>query len=241
MQTQSAETEQRLASPPLPDKAAIRKGLMEAGIPESRIEISQVGCMGYAFDVGPVSLTPLAVVGVKEHADVEKAVRYAYEHRIPINARGAGSGLPGQSVGAGIVLDMRSLDKMEILEDHPDGGKIIFRPARRHLHPAEQLPEKTVRVPGLLPGLHRHGDRRRDDRQQRLRCKLLQIGHNPAPGSGSARCSVRRHQPMDLGDQIRPSSPGTGFWSSSARMQQRLYTIIPWCRKTLRATMCWIS
>ncbi len=126
MQTKSAEAEQNLPPRRSLDKEAIRKGLMETGIPESRIEISQVGCMGYAFDVGPVSLTPLAVVGVKDHADVEKAVRYAYEHHIPINARGAGSGLPGQSVGSGIVLDMRFLDKMEIRTDHPDGGKIVF-------------------------------------------------------------------------------------------------------------------
>jgi FAD/FMN-containing dehydrogenase len=129
MQTKSTEIEQNPLSHHPPDKETIRKGLMEAGIPESRIEISQVGCMGYAFDVGPVSLTPIAVVGVKDHADVEKAVRYAYEHHIPINARGAGSGLPGQSVGAGIVLDMRSLDKMEVLEDHPDGGRVIFAQA----------------------------------------------------------------------------------------------------------------
>ena len=126
MRAKSNEIEQsRHSSDPI-DQEAIRKGLIEAGIPESRIEISQVGCMGYAFDVGPVSLTPLAVVGVRDHADVEKAVQYAHEHHIPINARGAGSGLPGQSVGSGIVLDMRSLDKMAILEDHPDGGKIIF-------------------------------------------------------------------------------------------------------------------
>ena len=67
----SAEIAEDLPSPPL-DKEAIHKGLMEAGIPKSRIETGQVGCMGYAFDVGPVSLTPLAVIGVKEHADVEK-------------------------------------------------------------------------------------------------------------------------------------------------------------------------
>ena len=126
MQTKSAEIEQNLLPQRPLDKEAIRKGLMEAGIPESRIEISQVGCMGYAFDVGPVSLTPAAVVGVKDHTDVEKAVRYAYEHHIPINTRGAGNGLPGQSVGSGIVLDMRFLDKMEIRTDHPDGGKIVF-------------------------------------------------------------------------------------------------------------------
>ena len=112
-----------------PDRESIRKGLIEAGIAESRIETSQVGCLGYSYDVGPISLTPLAVVGVANHADVEKAVRFAHEHHIPINARGAGSGLPGQSVGSGIVLDMRYMDKMEVLKDHPEGGKIILAQA----------------------------------------------------------------------------------------------------------------
>jgi glycerate-2-kinase/FAD/FMN-containing dehydrogenase/Fe-S oxidoreductase len=108
------------------DSDAVKKGLVAAGIPESQIEISHVGRLGYASDVGPVSLTPLAVIGVHSHSDVEKAVEFAYEHGIPITARGAGSGLPGQSVGFGIVLDMRTLDKMQVLQDHPDGGNIIL-------------------------------------------------------------------------------------------------------------------
>jgi FAD/FMN-containing dehydrogenase/Fe-S oxidoreductase len=107
-------------------REAIRQGLTQAGIPESQIETSQVGLLGYATDVGPISLKPLAVVGVRSHEDVEKAVRFAYEHNIPINARGAGSGLPAQSVSAGIVLDMRALDDMQVLGDHPEGGKIIY-------------------------------------------------------------------------------------------------------------------
>ncbi len=113
----------------LPDRDFIKEGLVAAGIAESRIETGQVGCLGYSFDVGPISLTPLAVVGVEHHSDVEKAVRFAHEHHIPITPRGAGSGLPGQSVGFGIVLDMRFLDKMEVLGDHPQGGKIVLAQA----------------------------------------------------------------------------------------------------------------
>lgn len=111
------------------DSQAIKQGLVSAGIPEAQIEIGQAGRLGYATDVGPISLTPLAIIGVRCHSDVEKACRFAYEHAIPITARGAGSGLPAQSVGFGIVLDMRSLDKMEVLEDYPDGGKITFAQA----------------------------------------------------------------------------------------------------------------
>ncbi|MCA9269036.1 MAG: FAD-binding oxidoreductase, partial [Planctomycetales bacterium] len=38
-------------------------------------------------------------------SDVVACVQYAYEHGIPIHARGAGTGLAGESLGPGIVLD----------------------------------------------------------------------------------------------------------------------------------------
>jgi glycerate 2-kinase len=111
------------------DSEAVKKGLIAAGIPESQIESSEVGRLGYASDVGPISFKPLVIVGVRSHADVEKAVKFANETGVPITPRGAGSGLPAQSVGFGIVLDMRSLTKMEVLGDHPDGGKVVFAEA----------------------------------------------------------------------------------------------------------------
>jgi glycerate 2-kinase len=124
---------QKIASRPGPrkplDSEAVKKGLMLAGIPESQIEASEVGRLGYASDVGPISFKPLAIVGVRSHADVEKAVRFANESGVPITPRGAGSGLPAQSVGFGIVLDMRSLTKMQVIADHPDGGKVVFAEA----------------------------------------------------------------------------------------------------------------
>ncbi len=111
------------------DKKTIQKGLIKAGIPKSQIEISDLACIGYGADVGPIAVIPKAIVGVRRHSDVEKAVKFAHENGIAITPRGAGSGLPGQSVGSGIVLDMRSLTGMEVLEDHPEGGKIIFSQA----------------------------------------------------------------------------------------------------------------
>jgi FAD/FMN-containing dehydrogenase/Fe-S oxidoreductase len=111
------------------DKKSIQKGLIKAGIPKSQIEISELACVGYGMDVGPISMIPKAIVGVRRHADVERAVKFAHENGIAITPRGGGSGLPGQSVGGGIVLDMRSLTDMEVLGDHPDGGKIVFSQA----------------------------------------------------------------------------------------------------------------
>lgn len=111
------------------DAQAAMQGLVEAGIPAERIEIGEVARQGYASDVGPISLTPLAVVGPRDHEDVRRAVRFAAESGVPISARGAGSGLPGQSVGAGIVLDMRCMDEVRVEGEHPDGGKVVFAQA----------------------------------------------------------------------------------------------------------------
>ena len=111
------------------DKKSIQKGLIKAGIPKSQIEISDLACIGYGMDVGPISMVPQAIIGVRRHSDVEKAVKFAHENGLDITPRGAGSGLPGQSIGSGIVLDMRSMTELKVLEDHPDGGKVIFSQA----------------------------------------------------------------------------------------------------------------
>lgn len=59
----------------------------------------------YASDASIYQIAPLAVVRPKSTADVCACVEYAREHRLPLHARGAGSGLAGESLGAGMVLD----------------------------------------------------------------------------------------------------------------------------------------
>jgi FAD/FMN-containing dehydrogenase len=50
-------------------------------------------------------IRPLAVVVPKTAADVQAAVQVANDLAVPIIPRGAGSGLCGQALGRGIVLD----------------------------------------------------------------------------------------------------------------------------------------
>jgi len=50
-------------------------------------------------------IMPMGVVIPKDEEDVIKVVKYAYAHKIPITARGAGSSLAGQALGEGIVID----------------------------------------------------------------------------------------------------------------------------------------
>ncbi|GIW91012.1 MAG: hypothetical protein KatS3mg109_1444 [Pirellulaceae bacterium] len=59
----------------------------------------------YASDASIFQVMPLAVVRPRSSQDVIACMQYASEHGLPIHARGAGSGIAGESLGAGIVLD----------------------------------------------------------------------------------------------------------------------------------------
>jgi len=50
-------------------------------------------------------IQPVGVVFPRDVQDVQAVVRYCYEHEIPLIARGAGTGLAGQAIGMGIILD----------------------------------------------------------------------------------------------------------------------------------------
>src|SRR3954466_5020627 len=50
-------------------------------------------------------IMPAGVVVPRDRADVVAVLKYAAEKGIPVTARGAGSGLAGQTLGEGIILD----------------------------------------------------------------------------------------------------------------------------------------
>ena len=59
----------------------------------------------YAFDASLYEIDPLGVVAPQTEADLVNLVKYAAENAIPIHARGAGTGLAGESLGPGLVID----------------------------------------------------------------------------------------------------------------------------------------
>ena len=59
----------------------------------------------YASDASIYEIKPLAVVRPRSTADVVACVQYAAEKHIPVHARGAGSGVAGESLGPGLVVD----------------------------------------------------------------------------------------------------------------------------------------
>lgn len=59
----------------------------------------------YASDASIYQMAPLGVVRPLHSADVAATVRYAVEQHLPIHGRGAGSGVAGESLGPGLVID----------------------------------------------------------------------------------------------------------------------------------------
>ncbi|REJ67005.1 MAG: anaerobic glycerol-3-phosphate dehydrogenase subunit C [Planctomycetota bacterium] len=59
----------------------------------------------YASDASIYEIRPLAVVRPRDRRDVVACSQYAYENNLSLYPRGAGSGLAGESLGPGIVLD----------------------------------------------------------------------------------------------------------------------------------------
>ncbi len=61
----------------------------------------------YATDASIYRIPPLGVVAPRHAEDVVRLVRYVAENRVPLTARGGASGLAGQTVGPGIIIDFR--------------------------------------------------------------------------------------------------------------------------------------
>ena len=82
------------------------------------VRTDPVTCENYRFDWSrdPTAGMPIAVVRPGNAAEVQATIRWAAEHRIPVVARGAGSGLSGGSsaVSGGIVLSLERLRSIEI-------------------------------------------------------------------------------------------------------------------------------
>ena len=59
----------------------------------------------YSVDASHYEIKPAAVVCPADEHDVQRLCEYSSSNKIPITARGAGTGLLGQSLSSGIVLD----------------------------------------------------------------------------------------------------------------------------------------
>ncbi len=98
------------------DRVRIEEDLR--GLIDGDVRCDDVFCQLYASDGSIFEIKPLGVIRPRSTADVVAAVQYAAEKEIPIHARGAGTGLAGESLGPGLVMDFsRYLARVKYTQD----------------------------------------------------------------------------------------------------------------------------
>ncbi len=75
------------------------------GLVDGEVRCDDLFVQMYASDASVYEIRPLGVVRPRGLKDVVACVKYAAENDLPIHARGAGTGLAGESLGPGLVLD----------------------------------------------------------------------------------------------------------------------------------------
>ncbi len=73
----------------------------------------------YSIDASIYKVVPQAVALIESKIDLEKVLRYAKQHRVPLTARSGGTNLTGNAVGEGIILEFSRLN--QILEVNEQG------------------------------------------------------------------------------------------------------------------------
>src|SRR6185369_16450123 len=106
-----------------PDQRRLEEDLR--GLVQGDVRCDNVFTQLYASDASIYELRPLGVVRPRTVDDVVATVRYAAENHLPIHARGAGSGLAGESLGRGLVLDF-SRHFRRIVAD--EGDQVCVQP-----------------------------------------------------------------------------------------------------------------
>lgn len=81
----------------------------------------------YASSAAVVEVWPSCVVEPMDADDVTRTMKFAREHQIPVTCRGAGSGVAGQSLGQGIILDF-AVHMNRTLEVQPSDGWARVQP-----------------------------------------------------------------------------------------------------------------
>src|SRR5262249_3277214 len=76
------------------------------GILKGELLFDELSRALYSTDASIFQIQPLGVAVPRDEEDVQALVRYAAEHRFPLVPRGAGTGLAGESLGNGLIVDL---------------------------------------------------------------------------------------------------------------------------------------
>ncbi len=96
------------------------------GLLRCRVLDSELYRYIYSSDASIYEIEPLCIVLAESVNDVVDTIRFAYEHNIPVIARGGATGLVGQAVGEGIIIDMTGMNR--VLEINISKGYVTVEP-----------------------------------------------------------------------------------------------------------------
>ncbi len=102
----------------------------------------------YTSDGSIFEIRPLAIVRPRNTADVVACVQYAGEKGIPVHARGSGSGVAGESLGHGLVVDFSKFLRRIL---YADQDRIRVQPGVVHERLNAHL-QRAGRIFGPDPG-----------------------------------------------------------------------------------------
>jgi FAD/FMN-containing dehydrogenase/Fe-S oxidoreductase len=136
----------------------------------------------YATDASPFQVTPLGVAFPLDADDLSALVRYCFEHAIPLVPRGAGTGVAGESLGPGLVVDL-SAQFRRILDIAADTVTV----------------EPGVVYAELNAELARHGRRFAPDPASGASCTLGGMVATNASGGNAFRYGYTRDYVAGLG------------------------------------------
>jgi FAD/FMN-containing dehydrogenase/Fe-S oxidoreductase len=95
------------------------------GVIEGELLFEPIERAPYAHDASLFEIDPLGVIVPLTEHDVVMAVRYAVENSLPIHPRGAGTGVAGETLGEGLVVDF-SRHFRQIVAIRPDS--VVVQP-----------------------------------------------------------------------------------------------------------------
>ncbi len=113
------------------------------GIVKGELLFDDVSRALYSTDASLFEIEPLGVVAPRDEDDLRALVRYAGENQATLTARGAGAGLAGESLTAGIVLDF-SRHFRSILDETADAVRV--QPGVVHRDLARRLAASGRRI-----------------------------------------------------------------------------------------------
>ncbi len=110
-----------------PERERIQADLR--GLLKGDVRCDDVFLQLFACDASIYEIRPLAVIRPRALPDVVAVVEYAAENHLPIHARGAGTGLAGESLGPGLVLDFSRYMRRVL---HVDDDAVRIQPGIVH-------------------------------------------------------------------------------------------------------------